>query len=196
MSNNELFALLGKTIQAPEIDYDDDTVQSETGNPVEEEGLMLFYFTSITDHIGESDFKENFMSVIEDVQKYSVKQQQMLGKEILNKINEIYDFDFPVNVDYNTLTELNEIYNFLKFIEFDNEQFLLSIWKYLDIGLAECFVNEDKIINEIEENLKSNFYPQLIYDFLRTNKKVSMIEWFCKNSQKIRSSILIQKGTK
>jgi ferredoxin len=131
-----------------------------------------------------------------DVKKYSIKNQQMLAKEILNKINEIYDFEFSTIVDYNTEDDINEIYNFLTFLEFDNEKFLLSIWKYLDIGLSNCIENGDKIIYEIEENLKSKYYSKLIIEFLRTNNKSNLVEWFCRNSQKIRSLILIEKGTK
>lgn len=194
--NQELYALLGKSIQLPEHDYDDDMVQSEEGLPIEEEGLMLYYFVSITSHIGKPDFKENFNSVIDDVRKYSIKKQQMLAKEILNKISDMYNFEFPTNIDYNTETNINEIYEFLKFIEFDNEEYILSIWKLLDINISTCKINADKIIYEIEENLKGKYYSELIFNFLRTNNKSNLLDWFCVNSQKIAHLILIQKGTK
>lgn len=194
--NQELYALLGNSIQAPEQDYDDDIDQSKEGLPVEEEALMLYYFISITNHIGKPDFKENFNSVIGDVLTYSTTKQQMLAKEILNKISEIYHYEPSTIVDYNTEEDIHEIYQLLKFLEYDNEEFILSIWKYLDINISTCKNNADKIIYEIEENLKSKYYSKLVFDFLRTNDKENLIQWFCVNTHKLTTNILIQKGTK
>ncbi len=195
--DRSLKVLLGNSIEEREVDYDDADVASELGYPVEEEALKEYYYVIITDNIGQPDFREHYLSAIRFAQQYPVESQQVLANSILEQIQKIYDFEpsrnfTPINYD-----EINEVYKFIEFLEYDNEDFIVEIWSFLkpevnSLQLEKyCEQNKHKIIFEIEEQLDSRFFPWLIADFLRTNNKENIIEWFCEKSINLRSLILL-----
>ncbi len=195
--DRDLQVLLGNSIEEPEVDYDDAEVDSELGYPVEELALREYYYVTITDRIGKPDFREHYLSVIRFVQQFPLESQIVLVNSILKQIEEVYDYIPSINFDPNSYDEINEIYKFIEFIEYDHEDFVVEIWSFLnpetDSFQVEkyCEQNKHKIIFEIEEQLDSRYFPWLIADFLRTYNKDNIIEWFCEKSKNLRSLILL-----
>ena len=178
---------------------DDASVESEYGKPVEEEALKEYYFITITDNIGREDFKENYLAVINQIiRNYDVHKQQMLCEAIMNQVRHVYDYLSPTNVDINSDEDVRNILNFIQFIEYDHEEFILDIWQYLkpETNLKSfqnyCEQNGNKIISEIEEQLDTKAFPKLITDFLRTYNKDDMIQWFCDRSERLNTTILLR----
>ena len=191
--------LLGNSIPLPEEDLDDASVESEYGKPVEEEALKEYYFITITDNIGREDFKENYLAVINQIiRNYDVHKQQMLCEAIMNQVRHVYDYLSPTNVDINSDEDVRNILNFIQFIEYDHEEFILDIWQYLkpETNLKSfqnyCEQNGNKIISEIEEQLDTKAFPKLITYFLRTYNKDDMIQWFCDRSERLNTTILLR----
>ena len=191
--------LLGNSLELPEMDLDDAMVKSEYGRPVEEAALKEFYFITVTDNIGKEDFKENYLSAINIIRTdYDVEKQQMLCDSILKQIKEVYDYLPPENVDYNSENEVLDILEFIQFIEYDHEDFIVGIWEFLkpETNLKSfenyCEQNGNKIIFEIEEQLDTKAFPKLIADFLRTYNKDDMIQWFCDRSERLNTAILLR----
>jgi hypothetical protein len=191
--------LLGNSIPLPEEDLDDAYVESEYGKPVEEEALKEYYFITITDNIGREDFKENYLAVINQIiRNYDVRKQQMLCEAIMHQVKQVYDYLSPVNVDINSDEDVTNILNFIQFIEYDHEEFILGIWEYLkpETNLKSfqnyCEQNGNKIISEIEEQLDTKAFPKLIANFLRTYNKDDMIQWFCDRSERLNTAILLR----
>jgi hypothetical protein len=191
--------LLGNSIPLQEEDLDDACVESEYGKPVEEEALKQYYFITITDKIGKEDFKENYLSVITQIKReYDVHKQQMLGAAILHQVQQVYDYMPPNNVDINSDEDITNILNFIQFIEYDHEEFILGIWEYLnpETNLKNfrnyCEQNGNKIILEIEEQLETKSFPKLTADFLRTYNKDDMIQWFCDRSERLNTAISLR----
>ena len=158
--------LLGNSIELPEQDLDDAMVKSEYGRPVEEEALKEFYFITVTDNIGKEDFKENYLSAINIIRTdYDVEKQKMLCDSIFKQIKEVYDYLPPENVDYDTENEILDVYEFLQFLEFDHEEFIVGIWGFfkpetnLESFENYCEQNGNKIIYEIEEQIDSKVFP-------------------------------------
>jgi hypothetical protein len=191
------FTLLGQSIPEPERDYDDEMVNSEYGQPAAEDALKLYYFNSITDNIGKEDFREEFIISMQHIKEYEVTDLRSFIETILEQIKAVYDFEFPFILEFNNWNQVNELLQFLSFIEYDNENFIASTWKYLNpdynsLDIDEyCKVNSDKIVLEIEEQIDSHDYPRMISIFLRTYIKDKLIEWFCDRSKKLRTAILI-----
>ena len=189
--------LLGNSIEEPEVDYDDDKVQSETGYPVEESALKQFYFVTVVNNIAKPDFKSNYLSVINQIKGYSSHDQRLFSFSILQKMIERYDFEFSINFIPDSQDDINELYNFIEFVEYNHEKFITDIWKNLKpdfkiLNLQDfCEQNSQKILNEIEEQLESHYYSKLIADFLRTYNKDKLIEWFCEKSKNLYTSILL-----
>jgi len=195
--SKSLKILLGNSIEEPEVDYDDAEVQSEVGLPVEEEALREYFYVSISDNIGKKDFKEEYNSVKNDIVRYSTKQKQVLAQSILKQIDKEYDFSPSLEVDTNSDSDLDEVYKFVEFIEFDHEDFIIAIWSVLNpdtnsLRLEKyCEQNQYKIISEIEEYVSGHELPWMIADFLRTYNKENIISWFCEKSKNLRSLILL-----
>ncbi len=195
--DRDLQVLLGNSIEEPEVDYDDADVESEVGYPVEETALKEYYYITIIDHIGKPDFREHYLAVIRFVQQYSVTHQTLLANSILKQIEEVYDHIPSINFDSDNYDEINEVYKFIEFIEYDHEDFIIEVWSFLNPEANSfqvekyCEQNKHKIISEIEEQLSSRFFPWLIADFLRTYNKDNIIEWFCEKSKNLRSLILL-----
>jgi hypothetical protein len=196
--SKDLKILLGNSIKEPEIDYDDAEVQSELGYPVKEEALREYFYVTITDNIGKSNFREEYFSVRPELANYSLKQKQVLADAIIKQLKEKYDFELPINIEVNNTTELDEILELLEFIEFDHENFIVEVWSFLNpdtnsLKLQKyCEQNQDKIISEIEEFLTSRRLPWMIANFLRTYNKENVITWFCEKSQNFNTLILLK----
>jgi len=194
----DLKVLLGNSIELPEMDYDDEEVNSELGHPVEEEALKEYFFITITGNIGKKDFKEEYLSVLPDVMGYSTEHRQMLAESILKQIKQEYDYIPSLNVDTNNEMEVDNVLKFIQFIEYDHEDFIIEVWTFLNPETNPfqvekyCEQNKQKIIDEIEEQLSSRDFPWLIADFLRTYNKEDITTWFCNKSKNLRSAILLK----
>jgi hypothetical protein len=192
------YTLLGKSIREPGRDYDDEIVNSEYGVPAAEDALKLYYLQSITNSIGKEDFREEYLASVKYVMEYEVEDLRSFTETILEQITLVYDFEFPYKLDFNTKDQINELLKFLAFIEFDNEDFITTTWKYLnpDVNSLQiekfCEQNADKIVLEIDEQVDSHDFSGMIAIFLRTYIKDKLVEWFCNRSKNLRTSILIK----
>jgi len=196
--SESLKVICGNSIEEPEMDYDDAQVASDTGAPVQEEAEREYDFTTITENMNNPDFKENYLEAMKQIRAMSLKTQQNLAFSIIQKMPEKYDFQFSVTFDpFYSLDDVYELYRFIEFVEYDHEKFIVNVWKYLNPDTNSfqvelfCEHNTTKIISEIEEQLDTHDYSELITDFLRTYNKDKFIEWFCKKSKELRTSILI-----
>jgi hypothetical protein len=191
--------LMANSIRLPEEDLDDRMVKSQYGLPTEEDALRDYYFQTIIGNIGKEDFKENYLAVMHEIrQEYSMEDQRNLCFGIIKKIEEVYDFSFSTEIALDTVKQIFDIYEFIEFLEYKHEIFISDIWKDLKPDLSKTDLekyieqNQDKIINEIENQLKSKDLSELISDFLRTNNKENIIEWFTKKSKPLLVLIRIK----
>jgi hypothetical protein len=196
--NRGLKALLGNSIDLPEQDMDDLHVESQTGRPYQEAALKSYYFLTILDSIRTGEFQESFNATIPLLRKeYGFKDLQELCFEIIRYIKERYDFIFPERVKIEDSEDTANVISLIKFLEYDNEDFITNVWKYLKPEINSlrfenyCEQNGNKIILEIEEQSDTRSYPQLIANFLRTYNKDDMIEWFCEQSKRLNTSIIL-----
>jgi len=195
--DRDLKVLLGNSIEEPEVDYDDAEVASETGYPVEESALRQFYFVTFIDHMNTPDFRSNYSTVIPHIKLYTTEEQLQIAFSILDELPKKYDFEFSIKFDLYNQQSINELYKFIEFVEYDHEEFIVNVWKNLNIKPESlniekyCKTNEQKILFEIEEQLTIFHMSKMITDFLRTYNKESLIEWFCRKSEIMRTSILI-----
>lgn len=195
--DRDLKVLLGNSIKEPEVDYDDAEVASELGYPVEEEALKEYYDVIIVDKIGKPDFRQNYLCVINHIRQRQLKDQQLLAESIMNQIKEVYDFIPSINYDTDSYEEISGVYEFIEFIEYNHEDFIVGIWSFLkpetnSLQIEKyCEQNEEKIMSEIEEQLDSRYFSWMITDFLRTYNKNDFMNWFCEKSENLKVLILL-----
>lgn len=152
----------------------------------------------ILDALGTPDFKDEWLVLKGDIQNETIKLQRIFSEQTLDKISEIYDFEFPIKIDLDSQGEIDRFYLFLEFLTYNNTQFLSNVWKFLgpkNLIKFEienfCKRNEEKIIKETEEQLEIHPQPRLIALFLRTYYKEKYIEWFIKNSEAEKFEITV-----
>lgn len=156
---------LSSMIPTELLDDDDDLTPSEdVGNH-----LVQYEFIDLIENIGKDEFKETYLNFINDTKNQSFSNQRTLCSHILVKIQEVYDFEFPEKIDISSISDINDIYMFIKFLEYDNIDFLINILKNFNIDFLKtdpyefCIDNKDDIIKQI------NFYPKINLPLIFSN---------------------------
>lgn len=207
MKTNSMKILLGNSIplEEEEINYNDimfknnnEIFESDDFNLItEKSALFSYYFSMLLNSIGRSEFKMNFLLFINEIKnECEIKLQRKLCFKIMEYINKIYDFEFPEKLDLLNKNDINDFYDFLKFIEYDNEDMIINIWKYLKIDSKDfkikeyCKNHKDEIIKEIEYKLETEIHSKYIDMFLKNYEKDKMIDWFSNQSLYNKTLIL------
>ena len=186
--------LLGNSIPLPEVDVDEN-INDELAQI---DALKGYWFATVLNTIGKDVFKSNYLTVIDDMKNESfLKEQKGFCYAILEKIKNVYNFEFPIILEFDNLEQIHNLYQFLEFLEYDYEEFICNIWKFLKFDIFPksienfCKNNITKIIKQIDDQTSLGFYPDNTSMFLKTCNKEDLINWFYKASKEVRSEILI-----
>ena len=180
-------------IEPPEFDADEEQLEKNYS-----EGIYEASKNEIIESCGNNVFKNIWLIYKKNIINTSINRQRIFAQQMLDKIYEVYDFNFSDNITLSLQYELDEIYQFIEFIEYNNNKFLLYVWnflkpkKFIDLDIETyCKKNRKKIIKEIDEQLE--IYPQsnLATIFLESYYKEKLIEWFIKNSKQHKTEIAI-----
>lgn len=189
MDNLEILA--GMSLPLPEQD-DPDQIQLNDEASIEYDGLEL------VTAIGKPDFKEIYTLFINDLKQQSVMDQRRLCLDILNKVKEVYDYSILPYPNLDHQLDMNDVYDLIKFLNFDHVEFLADVWRYLKTDLKKvdiksfCYENSDRIVSEIEEQTKSRDLSKLVSLFIRTYIKDGLIDWFVDATEKNRMLIYLR----
>ena len=160
--------------------------------------LLAIYESSsydILDSMNKETFYNTYSVLKSDILSMSnIHKRIFLGK-YLDKMEEVYGYQFPENPDYDTDETIAEMFKFIEFVEYDNLTLLRYVWKYLDDILKvniNKYVQENgkTIIDEITN--QSNLLVTLTENvsvFLRTYNKEEMLEWFIDRSKRNKINI-------
>lgn len=192
MSERSDKAFIEAMVQYPEMDDD------ERMDEFEDDAIYQSSSIDIQDNLGESDFKFVYPILLPDIQTATFDNQRIFCQKMLKKIEEVYDYSFPEKPELESNMHINICLEFIKFLEYDNIIFLSFVWQHLNVKLLEldvesyCNKNQDKIINEVDEQLESHEQNELISTFLRTYYKVKFIEWFIRETERSKTLILLE----
>lgn len=192
MSERSQLALCGESTFPPE-ELDDE----ETFFDIMKKATLHSNQSDIIDNMQTPEFKNTYRELINDIKQCSFNDQRRFIEKVLLKIKELYDFEFPIKIDITNLNNIVELYQFLEFLEFDNTDFFIRVWKYLDKDLRNldirdfCFTNESLIIEVVEEQLQSYDFNEYINIFLRTYYKDRFVEWFIRQTKNSKVEIMI-----
>jgi len=162
----------------------------------------MYDLLEIHSYFGTPNFKSIYLSSINDIKEQNVKNQATLCLRLLDKIFELYEFEFPQTPILNSQQDLNRVYELIEFLEFDNENFLVSVWDSfgkknivsldLDIFFYGNKVNILKLLEQITNN--SLLYDQnsLVNEFLNSCHKEALIKIFIKMTSRMRVEITSQ----
>lgn len=182
--------LLGTSIHVLEMD------DEEQINNIEE-AISNYQILDILYHIGKSNFREIYLNEINDIKLLPIQEQQLFCLAILDKIQQIYDFEFSPTIDFNEKLNIENVYLFLEFLEYDHVNFLVNIWRFLQPDLRHlnidqfCQKNKNKIIGEVEDQLETYEETRFSSQFLRTYNKNDLVEWITIKTKKTRMLIYL-----
>ena len=185
--------LLGSTF--PPLEMDDE----ETEDYIEKSSI-LFDVSELIESIGKKDFKSLYRLYINDFKSKTILEQREICIKILNKFNEVYEYEFLPPPKLEHQMDMDDVYEFIRFIEYHHISFLGDVWMFLLDGKdfrkvdIEIFIkkNEDKILKEIEDQCTNRDQSQLISIFLRTYIKEKLLEWFVIKSVKSKMLIMLK----
>ena len=167
--------LLGQTIELPELEEQDDYDVAE--------GASIDYdILEVLNSIGTEESKSIIQLLLPDIRQYPHDKQVDFCRQILEKAKEQYDYEFPENISIENQDDIDDVYNFLKFLEFNHIDFLASVWRILGADLRNddlqkfCEENDSFVIETIEHESDSQNIRGLSSIFLRTYNKADMID--------------------
>lgn len=195
MTNKDI--LMSSLLPITLLDDDEGMIQSE----VVGDAIIQYEFNEIINNIGKTNFKETYLNFIDDVKSQSINNQRVLCQHLIKKIEEIYKFDFPENIPINDTLDIQNFYKLIEFLEFDNIDFLIEIFKNFKINLLDVlskFIDENK--NEIIKNIKlydDELLPEIFINLKNTLEDEILIYMISKmtykNKKQISNEILIRR---
>ena len=192
MSERSQKAFIEAMVAYPEMDDD------ERMDEFEDDSIYQSSSIDLQDNLGDPDFKFVYPILIEDILTSTFDNRRIFCQKMLNKIEEVYDYRFPETPDFDSEMALVNCLEFIRFLEYDNILFISFVWQYLNAKLLNldiesyCKRNANKIIKETEEQLESHEQNELISIFLRTYYKEKFIEWFIRETERSKTSILLE----
>ncbi len=188
---DNLLVLAGSSLPLPE---QDDPDQIQLGN----EASIEYDKMELVGSIGIPVFKETYMMVINDLKAQEIVNQRRLCLDILEKVKEIYDYEFLPYPELDNQFDMNNVYDLIRFLNYEYIDFFGDVWRYLETDLKKisikqfCEKNLDKVIIEIEDQLNSRDLSEMVSLFLRTYNKDNLIDWFIKSTEKNKMLIYLR----
>ena len=193
MSEKSQEMLLYTLVEPPDFDADEEEIEARYKD--------AFYQSSkidIQDQLNTNDFKDVWLILKSDIQNETIKLQRIFSEQTLDKIFEIYDYSFPDKISLDTQYEIDDFYKFLEFLEYNNENFIGNVWRFLKpVNLMRfnieqfCKENSDKVISEIEEQIEIHPQNKMINTFLRSCEKDNIINWFINRTERYKINITV-----
>lgn len=194
MSETAQLIICGKSMNSPE------ELDSEEHSPeLVQIAILQSSEMDIIDNIGKSDFVYIYKELKNDILTYPFKNQRRFVERLIERISDVYDFVFPINIDIDEMKDVSDFYAFLEFLEYDNIKYIGRVWKFLDANIMKvdiekyCKDNSNMIIKECESQIESHDLNKMISMFLRTYTKEKFIEWFTKVSAQSRIEIKLEQ---
>lgn len=190
IEDKPLLNLSSYITEEPELDADEQELES---NLVE--GVFEWRKTDLLQNLSKPNFKLIWLTLKDEILTLGFRKQQLFIEQVLDVISDVYDFTFPINIDFVNNEDLQQFYSFLEFLEFDNVHILTEVWKFLRWQLLEtditayCKTNQEKVLFEIHEYLETHPQPRLIDIFLRSYYRI--LEWFVEQTNRNKPLIFL-----
>lgn len=162
----------------------------------------MYDLLEIHSYFGTTDFKSVYMSTINDIKEQDFKNQRTLCLRLLEKIFELYEYEFPQTPDLYSQEDLNKIYELVEFLDFNNEMFLVGVWNglgkknILNINLEVFFygnrVNILRLLEQITNNSLLYDKDSLINIFLNSCRKEILTKIFIDMTEKMKAEITLK----
>ncbi len=154
-------------------------------------------FIDIINHLGTEEFKFIFLNLINEINSLDFERQRELCQKLNDKVTEIYNFEFTPSLTFDNIEDINNFLKFIEFLEYEYIDIIAKIITDLDFDLLKkdvdkfLLLNFDKI-NIMINNLIKNENNELISIFLRTNTKEGLITFLKSKLEKDKMLIVLK----
>jgi len=172
---------------------------SETQFEIGMQYADMYDLLDLHTHFGEDDFQSIYMSSINDIKEQNIKNQATLALKLLDKIFEIYEYEFPETPILNSQEDINKVYELVEFLEFNNERFLVGVWNDLKVkNLIKLdldihfYGNKDNILKLLEQITNNSLLynkNSLVNKFLNSCYKEALTRIFIKMTRRLKVEI-------
>ncbi len=172
----------------PEMEDDEDDIDRD-------EMIAVFKCDclNILESIGEENFRPIYENSIISVRSYYIDDQIDFCYQIFEKINEVYEFEFIRKIEIGE-EDVENVYKFLEFIEFDNVDFLEELLEGYAMDIRKIDPQEF-ILNhwkDLQTHLLTMNLGEFISDFLRTNTKDNIVNFLSKAIENSKTELTIR----
>jgi len=183
--------LLGSSLPIYEVEEDED-------RDVVEQASLTYDMMNVITSLGTDNFKSMYIVLMPHIYEQPLDIQRSFCYELLNKVEEVYGYTFPINLDFNSEYSVSDFYKFIEFLEFGTVDFLSKLWAFLptnnlkSINIAStCDLNSSLIISKIDEVVKNNVFSKLVSLFLMSCSKEDLISFIIKKTTKDRMLVYL-----
>lgn len=179
--------LIGESIPLDEVD---DESNLEDMIPSAELNADM---STIINYFGTEEFKGLYLNLYHEIRLYKIKDKRELCEKIIDKISDMYDFDFFPKLVFDDENDIENFLKFVEFLEYDYINFLSEIISGLDLELLKKDVNKFLDLNWSQLSLRVNSYQknEIISKFLRTNNKNGLYEFIRSRLEKDKMLVIL-----
>ena len=187
--------LIGDSIPLMEVDDDED---SNLNYDMISDAEINADFVDILDNFGKEDFKEIFLNLYNEVKSLEIEKQRFLCEKLVDKIYEVYEFDFSPLLTFDNEDDVDKFLKFIEFIEFDYIDFLAKIVIGLDLNQLKkdlylfLVLNWDKIYDSILQFPHDELKSELISIFFRTYNREATYEFIKSRLEKDKMLVILK----
>ena len=183
--------LLGSSLPIYEVEEDED-------RDIIEQSSVTYDMMNVINSLGTDDFKSIYLSLMPHIYEQPLDIQRSFCFELLDKVEKVYNYTFPTNLDFTNEYSVFDFYKFIEFLEFGYLDFLAKLWALLPtnnlktINIAStCDLNSSLIVSKVDEVVKNNVFSKLVSLFLRSCSKEDLISFIIKKSTKDRMLVYL-----
>lgn len=188
MDNEPLKSLIFYSNPVPELEYDEDDIERS-----EEAATFKADCLNILENIGEENFRPMYENAIINIRSYYIDEQIDFCYQIFEKINEVYGFEFVRKIEIGE-DDVENVYKFLEFIEFDNIDFLEELLEGYVIDIRKMNPREFVLTywKDLQTHILTMNLGEFISDFLRTNTKDNIVNFLSRSIENSKTELAIR----
>jgi hypothetical protein len=186
METNSIKVLLADSEPLPEMEDEYDGNDELIDN-----AEQMSSFLDLVSAIGTEEFEFIYFNLISDIRKYPIENQILLCTKIIDKIKEVYGFEFIQKIYLETHEDVENVYKFIEFLEFDYIDFIVDLLTGIvnDIRKEPIRAIIEENWMEIESRILKQNLSRLIFLFLRTNNKEDLVDFLVSKATNNKSLI-------
>lgn len=152
----------------------------------------------LVDCFGTDEFKGIYENLSNEIKSLDLEKKRILCNKLMNKIFELYEFEFIPELTFDNEANMDDFLNFCKFLDYNYIRELSLIVEDFDLFLfkkdLDLFLEKysDEIISKIDFLIDNDKFSELISEFFRTNNKDNIIIFLKPRLQKDKMIIILK----